>query len=188
MNGARAYLASRGITPESIDRFKLGVDPDNNQLTIPYLSPAGPWLVKYRCLRDHDCKETGHARYFYDTGAGHHLYNASALLTADVAVVVEGELDAVTVTQVGLTAVAYPGTAAWKANPHWRWCFDSVDTIVVVADGDEAGRKAAAGVAESLRNSVNADVRTVILPDGEDSNSYLVNHGDYDYLERLELL
>lgn len=146
--------------------------------------------MKYRCILNHKCKDEGHGKYTNDVGAGTHLFNASALITADIVVVVEGEIDAITVDQLGVTAVAYPGTAMWKANPHWRWCFDSLQEIVVVADGDEQGRKAAAGVADSLRNTVAGDVRVVNLPgdDGTDSNSYIAEHGATDYLNRLDLL
>lgn len=190
VTGALAYLANRGIIPRAIDQFKLGVDPASGRLTIPYLSPAGPWIIKYRCIEDHSCKDLGHGKYTNDVGAAIHLFNASALMGADVAVIVEGEIDAISVTQLGFTAVAYPGTAMWKANPHWRWCFDSLSDVIVVADADEQGRKAAAGVAESLRNSVSADVRVVHLPgdDGTDSNSYINQYGETDYLERLDLL
>lgn len=179
-------MADRGITDDSIDKFKLGVDTGNGQLTIPYLTPAGPWLVKYRCLADHE--HEGHGKYWYDTGAGLHLFNAPVLATAELAVIVEGELDAIAVSQLDIAAVGYPGASQWKAHPHWRWCFDSVDDIIVVADGDEPGKKAATGVAESLRSAVNGDVHLVILPDGEDSNSFINQFGSSDYLERLDLL
>lgn len=188
MTGAIPYLDSRGITAESTTRFQLGLDPASGRLTIPYLSPAGPWVIKYRCISFHDCKELGHSKYTYDPGASIHLYNAQALISADLAVLVEGELDAISVSQLGLTGVAYPGTAMWKANPHWRWCFDSLTEIVVVADGDEPGRKAATAVTESLRTSINADVRQVAMPEGHDSNSYITEFGETDYLERLDLL
>lgn len=169
-------------------KFKLGVDPASGRLTIPYLSPAGPWSLKYRCLADHNCKELSHGKYVYDPGADPHLFNASALLAADLAVIVEGEIDAIVVDQLGIPTVGYPGTGTWKANPHWRWCFDSVEDIVVVADGDKPGRDVAAQVTDSLRSTVSADVRLVALPDGHDSNSYLVEYGETDYLERLDLL
>lgn len=188
VSSAKAYLDSRGITDESVEKFQLGVDPASGRLTIPYLTPAGPWMLKYRCLEPHDCKELGHGKYMYDPGATIHMFNASSLITAQLAVIVEGEIDAITVDQLGLNVVAYPGTAMWKANPHWRWCFDSVDDIVVVADGDDPGRKAATAVAESLRTAVAGDVRVVFLPGDEDSNSYIATFGDVDYLERLDLL
>lgn len=188
MNGARAYLGSRGITAASIDKFQLGYDLATGRLTIPYLTPAGPFVIKYRCIGNHDCKEHGHGKYVYDTGSAIHLYNAQALRNSELVVVTEGELDAISVDQTGVAAVGYPGTAMWKANPHWRWCFDSLEQIIVVADGDEPGKKAGTAVTESLRNAVDADVRLVVLPDGQDSNSYLTEFGETDYLERLDLL
>lgn len=183
---AQAYLTKRGITEASTTRFRLGCE--NGRLTIPYLSPAGPWIVKTRCIHNHDCKDEGHAKYMLDVGSELHLFNAAALLDADLVVVTEGELDAITVTQLDIPAVAYPGTQMWKSHPHWRWCFDSTSEVVVVADGDEPGRKAAAVVADSLRGSVAADIRVVNLPDGYDSNSYITDNGDADYLDRLDLL
>lgn len=188
VHSARAYLDKRQINDESIENFQLGYDQSTGRLTIPYLSPAGPWNVKYRCIQSHNCKDAGHGKYLYDAGAGVHLYNAPALLAAETVVVVEGEIDAISVNQLGISAVAYPGTAMWKANPHWRWCFDSLVEVIVVADGDQQGRKAAADVADSLRNSVSADVRVVDLPDGQDSNSYITEHGDVDFMNRLDLL
>lgn len=188
MNSAKAYLDSRGINPESIEKFQLGFDTGSRRLTIPYLTPAGPFAVKERCIADHNCKDTNHPKYLYEQGTVPHLFNAPALLQADLAVVVEGELDAISVDQLGLTAVAYPGTSTWKSNPCWRWCFDSLTEVVVVADGDDQGRQSAARVADSLRAAVSADVRVVNLPDGEDSNSYINRFGEAEYLEKVELL
>lgn len=187
-HSAKAYLDSRGITEESTTKFLLGLDSATGLLTIPYLTPGGPWIVKYRCIQQHDCKELGHGKYTYEPGSGIHLFNAQALLNTDLVVLTEGELDAISVDQLGVAGVAYPGTSMWKANPHWRWCFDNVDDIVVVADGDDPGRKAATAVSESLRSSVSADVHLVLLPEGEDSNSYINKFGPTDYLERLDLL
>jgi DNA primase len=202
--GAARYLTDRGITTRTIDRFKLGYTGDHEQkklahrLVIPYLSPAGPWHLKYRCITDHDCKSQGHGKYIYDdTGAEQHLYNASTLLTADRVVVVEGELDAISVEQAGANAVAFPGADTWKKNRWWRWCFDSVTEVVVVADGDDpaknqkdptkgVGEEAARMVADSLRTSLpDVDVRVVVMPLGHDSNSYLAEHGQVEYLDQI---
>jgi DNA primase len=185
--GALPYLTDRGITAETADRFRLGVDP-TGRLVIPYLSPAGPWHLKYRCITGHDCKTEGHGKYGYDPGSEQHLFNAQTLLDAERVVVTEGELDAIAVEQAGMNAVAYPGAETWAKCKHWRWCFDSVVEIVVVADGDQPGRKAAGAVCDSLRLSAHADVRVVVLPDGHDSNSFINEYGDLAYLEELEWL
>lgn len=188
---AKSYLSDRGITAAAIDRFELGfvAESDNphivGRLAIPYLTPAGPVNVKFRCIADHICKESNHAKYIYNDGSGHNLFNAQTLLTAERVIVVEGEIDAVAAEMAGVPAVAYPGTQTWDANKHWRFCFDSVGEVAVVADGDEPGRKAAKRIAESLRDAVDATVRVVYLPEGEDTNSFLNANGELEYLEKL---
>ena len=180
--GVQDYLTSRGITRRAIDRFKLG--SDGTRLVIPYLTPAGPWQFKYRCVKDHNCKDEHGGKYAYDDGAQQLLYNTQTLLTADRVVIVEGELDAISVEMAGAPAVAYPGVTNWQK--WFAWCFDSVEEITVVADGDEPGEKAATSVADSLRSRLpDVDVRRVVLPAGEDSNSFINNEGQLAYLERI---
>ena len=186
--GALSYLIGRGLTHQTIQCFRLGYDPGRHRIVIPYLNPEGAWGLKYRCLHDHDCKEAGHGKYTYDGGQELHLYNASALLAASHVVVVEGEFKAMATGQAGDPAVGYPGTQAWdKAdNEHWPYCFDSVESVVVVADGDEPGRKAAARVAKLLRGApIDADVRVVDMPDGLDPDSFILEYGVILYRERL---
>ena len=177
------YLASRGITQETAERFQLGWNPENGRLVIPYLTPAGPFSLKQRCIQPHDCKTEGHGKYVYDAGAVPHLYNASTLLDCDSVVVVEGELDAVVAEQVGVPAVAYPGTANWQK--HMPYCFDSQAEIVVIADGDDPGRKAADRVAASLRDAVSGEVRVVEMPAGHDTGSFVQEFGEFEFLERI---
>lgn len=185
------YLAERGITVQAAERFKLGYvtpetdGPTRGRLAIPYLTAAGPWHVKYRCIEDHNCKDLKHGKYVYDPGSQQHLFNAPTLLSATRVVVVEGELDAVAAEQAGVNAVAYPGADTWQKNRHWRFCFDCVEQVTVVADGDDPGRKAANTVAESIRAGITGDVSVIELPDGHDTNSFLVEHGELDYLDRI---
>jgi DNA primase len=193
-----AYLTSRGISRQSINRFKLGYtgNTDNystrNRLAIPYLTPAGPWHIKYRCIEDHDCKEAKCKKYTYEGGQQQHMYNASVLLDAERVVLVEGELDAISVSQCGVPAVAYPGAQTFRSNKHWRFCFDSCDEIIVVADGDPpdekgmgVGEREATEVARTLRDSVPGDVDVVVLPLGEDSNSLIQRDGYEEFLLRI---
>lgn len=213
--GAEAYLTDRGITRRAIDRFLLGYTGDTgdiktaNRLSIPYLTGRGPWQVKYRCLEQHDgtCKENRHGKYIYDDGAEQHLYNAETLLTTDRVVVVEGELDAIAVELTGAACVGYPGADTWRKSRHFRWCFDSVDEVIVVADGDPpeknpknrdkspgdpgwteagVGEEAAKVVADSLRTALpDLTVRVCVMPTGHDSNSYINESGALDYLETI---
>lgn len=180
-----SYLSGRGFTADTVSRFRLGLDEETGRLTIPYLTPAGPWSIKYRCIAHEDCKPVpNHTKYTYDAGAQPLLYNASALLAAKAVMLVEGELDAVAIEQIGVPAVGYPGAQTWKANSYWRWCFDSADDVFVIGDGDEnnVGRKAAETVAEALRDSVSGEVHMTVLPEGEDSNSFINKYGEQEFL------
>lgn len=192
---AASYLSTRGISLAAMERFKLGYtgDDDNfiirHRLAIPYLTDAGPWHIKYRCIADHDCGTHGGNKYVYESGAVMHLFNASVLNTADQVVVTEGELDAIAVeVQCGISAVAYPGAEMWAKNAHWRWTFDSVSEVIVVADGDDPGQKAAGVVSNSIRSAIQGEVRTVHLPAGMDSNSFIAERGDMTYLEFIGVL
>lgn len=185
---AVSYLRSRNLTRETAERFRLGYDPRDNRLTIPYLHPGGAWHLKRRCIRDHDHKADDCPKYSYEAGVEMHLFNAQALLTADSVVVTEGELDAIACEQAGVAAVGYPGASTWARMRHWPLCFDSAEEVVVIADGDEPGTKAAGVVAKSLRQSVSADVRVVQMPPGEDASSFLQSRGDGEFLALIDWL
>lgn len=190
------YLSGRSISLAAIDRFRLGYTGDTenfairNRLTIPYLTDVGSWSIKYRCVQNHNCKDIPHhPKYINDVGAAMHLFNARVLNTADQVVVTEGELDAIAVeTQCGIPAVGYPGADQWGQNPFWRWCFDSVSEVIVVADGDDPGQKAAGVVSNSIRSAIQGEVRTVHLPAGMDSNSFIAERGDMEYLEVIGII
>jgi DNA primase len=141
--------------------------------------------IKYRCIEpEHgNHKEVRCPKYLVEEGCGTHLYNSPVLLSeSGLVVVTEGELDALTVqAYCGLAAVGYPGVDTWKDNPHFRLCFEGVNEIVVVADGDEPGRKAAKRVADSLGYAA----RVLDLPDGEDANSFIASHGAAVFTERV---
>lgn len=181
------YLTERGIEEGTAKKFRLGLDAPTGRLAIPYLTPVGPWSIKLRCIEHEDCKPIHNDKYIYsESGTESHLFNSATLRTAERVLLTEGELDAITAEQYGINAVSYPGATNWQK--HWRWCFDSVSEIAVVADGDEPGRKAATSVADSLRSAVSADVKVVRLPDGFDTNSFINAYGDFELLLELDWL
>ena len=189
---ALPYLLSRGITDQVAAMFSLGCVTEDDmagRLTIPYVTPAGVVQIKYRCtnLAHHDGTkhvEKGCPKYLYESGTGTYLYNAQVLIHASEQVVVtEGELDAICVqAYTGLPAVAYPGTDTWDKHRHYRLCFEGVSEVIVVADGDKAGRDSARKVAESI--GMNA--RVIDMPSGEDSNSYIASQGASAFTERIK--
>lgn len=189
---ARDYLTERGLHPELVARrYRLGyVDEPapghemmKGRLSIPYLTPAGPVDIKFRCIDDHDCKAEKCPKYLGIEGGGGWLYNARAVLAAkDCVVITEGEIDAMSVSAIaGIPAVGYPGTSTWQKSKHWPRVFAGLD-VVVVADGDKPGRDAARLVAKSMEGA-----RIAVMPEGEDSNSFLTQFGPDAFRERVGL-
>jgi hypothetical protein len=191
---AAGFLVARyGLTEETASDFKLGVVEDPlpmhsgyaGRLCLPYLDAGGtPRALKFRCLHDYDCKPEGCVKYLCTEASEPRLFNVRSLCNdqATTLYVTEGEFDTIVLTQLGLTAVGYPGTGNWKSiftraiSPH-DW-----DRVVVLADGDEAGRAAAKKVAKELRAEV------ILMPPGEDVASTYVKRGRDGLLEVLGLV
>jgi hypothetical protein len=183
---AEDYLLERGISLEAAQMFRLGFDADGDyekRLAIPYWTPAGVVNLKMRCTKHIDCKTANCRKYMAPAALGQHLYNAQVLVqTSDTVVVTEGELDAICVqAYCGIPAVAYPGTESWKAHHHWRYCFEGIAEVIVVADGDDAGQ----GAAKKVADSIGMAARVVNLPTGMDSNQFIQERGANAFAEYI---
>lgn len=179
-----SYLAARGIDRDAASGYRLGlvVDPDPahhsyaGRLSIPFLTPTGVVYMRFRCLEDHECKDHNHGKYQGVTGDSTHLYNVGALHQAgDTVVVTEGELDALISTEAGMPAVGVPGATNWK--PFYYRLFDDYERVIIVGDGDTAGREFVATLARNLGNSIRRP-----MPEGYDVNSFVLEHGADEYL------
>ncbi|MEU7814079.1 toprim domain-containing protein [Pseudonocardia sp. NPDC049154] len=181
------YLGARGIDLPEIYSYQLGlvVDPipDHESMTgriaIPYLVPrGGPVGMKFRCLRHSDCKAVECPKYLAHTGMGQRLYNVGALKVAsDVIAITEGELDAIVATEAGIPAVAVPGVKGWADA--WAFCFEGYRRVLVIGDGDEAGRSFAERLADHIDSA-----RAVPMPDGHDVTSLVLEQGPEALRER----
>ncbi len=93
----------------------------------------------------------------------------AAIRTRGRAILVEGNLDVVSLHQRGLAeAVAPLGTALTAEQVRLLARF--TDQVVLCFDGDAAGRKAAAAALPMLLDG-DLDARIVLLPDGQDPDS-----------------
>jgi DNA primase len=81
--------------------------------------------------------------------------------------------------QLGVEAVAIPGTQSWQRA--WRWLFRNCDLVYVVMDNDEAGLKASHRIAAQLGDITEAEV--VEMPEGFDVSDLYVK--DPDRLKEL---
>jgi DNA primase len=181
----QVYLKSRGFTEQVAASFRLGVVRTPSQghegyrgrLALPYMTPAGPVNFRFRCLRQHVCKDEGCKKYLGLEGFETNLYNVLDLSRpGDVICVCEGELDAITLSVCGIPAVAVPGATNFKK--HQARCLDDFSRVLVLGDPDDAGR----GLNKKLINDVRAI--PVRMPKGHDVNSLFLE-GGRDALERL---
>lgn len=218
---ARSYLAERGITLDSIAKFRLGYSPNrwdwlvNEARSTEYnpklLTSAG--LVAERnngpgvydrfrgrvlfSIHDPLGKTVGFggrvlpgisddspAKYvnspetpvFQKSGLLYALDHAKdAIQKSGTAVVMEGYTDVIIAHQCGFTnAVACLGTALGER--HIRLLRRFADRIVLLLDGDEAGRKRTDEILE-LFIAEQVDLRILTLPDELDPADFLLAHG-----------
>lgn len=99
----------------------------------------------------------------------------NAIRKEDHCILVEGYADVTTLHQAGIEiAVASSGTSLTVEQSQLIKRF--TDNITVLYDGDQAGIKAAIRAIDILLEQ-NINVNIAILPDEEDPDSYLKNHG-----------
>ena len=161
-----AYLAGRGIDPETAEYFGVGFFSGkgsmHGRIVIPIENERGE-LVAY-AGRSIDGSEP---KYKLPAGfkKSQVLYNlARAVEETDGRVVlVEGFFDCMKVTQAGHACVALMGCSMSEEQEeqlaaHFR-------QVIVMLDGDEAGRRAAGEIADRLVRKVW--VRVVDVGDGQ---------------------
>lgn len=157
-------------------RFRLGYvavpltghDYLQGRLVIPYLTRAGVVELKFRKI------EGDGPKYLYASGAtAQRIFNPNALFDdREYICVCEGELDAVTAEQCGLPAVAIPGVENWR--PYFARVFAGYDRVLILGDADDKGQ--GEGFANDLARLV-PNSRVVLMPEGEDVNSFYLAEG-----------
>ncbi|MBQ4395196.1 MAG: DNA primase [Paludibacteraceae bacterium] len=107
-----------------------------------------------------------------------------AISRADMCYLVEGQMDMISMYQSGIeNVVASGGTALTK--PQIRLIQRFTSNITVLYDGDAAGIHAALrGIDMFLEEGFNVNV--VLLPDGEDPDSYAQSHDSTEFIRYIE--
>lgn len=165
-------MEERRLTSEAIQHFRLGYTGDApevgdpaSRLCIPYLSWSGPIQLRFRALPG-----GREPKYLGSSGSTTTLFNTLTLRGMDETVyVTEGELDCITAWQCGLPTVGVPGSENWKSG---FWRLFRYRTVVVLCDGDDAGKKLGVALRSDLDNC-----KIVTFPEKQDVNSFFVEHG-----------
>lgn len=112
------------------------------------------------------------------------FFARKSIRTKDNVYLVEGYTDVISMAEAGVeNVVASSGTALTSGQI--RLISSQTKNITVLYDGDAAGIKASLrGINLLLEAGLN--VKTVLLPDGEDPDSFAKSHRDSELIEYLE--
>jgi len=205
----RAYLEKRGLGDLGLlQKHRAGYASGRLPEILP---PGGPLRAELKslgvlladgserftgCVVFPVCDEDGRIVTLYGryTGAGskRHVYlpdrpaglwNASVLQAAGQIILVESILDALSVETAGHAHVlSIQGTNGLNDDDAALFKSHGVQRVRLLLDADAAGRAAT----ERLKAKLSLfSCETVALPEGEDPNSFLVQHGAASLGERL---
>ena len=165
------YPQSRGLSAEIIDRFRLGYVADWKLPLEVYLQggegrtkekwehiPTSPRLIiptsRYSYLaRDTRDQIPAEQNIYKKSKVGKiHFFNRKALYTATAPVfVVEGELDALSIIEVGGEAVALGTTTMWKRFTQLVETAPPAQPLIIALDNDGAGERTARELIDKLQ-------------------------------------
>ena len=151
------YWKKRGLSKETVDRFKLGYVAEWRHPKAPK-APTSPRLIiptsPYSYLA-RDTRETipEEQRAYSKSKVGSiQLFNKRALQTATKPIfIVEGELDALSIIEVGGEAVALGTTTKSKALIELLKAQAPSQALIIALDNDEAGQRAGRELTEGLQ-------------------------------------
>lgn len=151
------YWKRRGLSKETVDRFNLGYVAEWRHPKAPK-APTSPRLIiptsPYSYLA-RDTRETipEEQRAYSKSKVGSiQLFNKKALQTATKPIfIVEGELDALSIIEVGGEAVALGTTTKSKALIELLKAQAPAQALIISLDNDEAGQRASRELTEGLQ-------------------------------------
>jgi len=147
-NALRKPFYEHGLTDATIERFRLGYEPEHTEefededgsrktrmipgrYVIPYLEGRRPKFFRYYSP-DGDPKW----KYTWESGAEGTLYNGQDAIgdAQGVVYLCEGEQKAMLLVQMGYAAVAVPGASQWKDE--FQAAFTHAKKVIIVYDND----------------------------------------------------
>ena len=144
---AMSYYSKRQITPESVQKFKLGYSEKQDMVTIPVHSPDGIEVgFVGRSVEGKDFKNTP------GLPKSKVLFNLHRVKSSNSIYIVESSFDAIRLDQCGFPAVATLGAnvSSYQTDLLKKY----FNNIIVIADNDEAGGNMKDKIIERLGSRV----------------------------------
>lgn len=173
------WFNGRGITKQTLEDLRVTEGPEwmpqtgKQENTIQFNYFIGDQLinVKYR---------DGRKNFKLYKGAEKVFYNINSVVGYDWCVIVEGEMDVLSLHEAGIkNAISVPNGATLNSNnlDYLDACIDYLDDktkIILAVDADEAGQ----ALKQEFIRRLGAEVCFLVDFNGcKDANEYLVEHG-----------
>lgn len=153
------YFTRRGLSGETVTRFRLGYDPQRDCVVLP-------------CAEDHAvCRSVSEKRYLNEKGHPSPLFQPELLTGAGEAPVflLEGTFDAISAEELGFRACALNGSGNREKAAALLRTLAKPAPILILPDNDQAG--------EAWASALCAEFpwlyRCPPVPIGKDLNEYL---------------
>lgn len=147
LGGREAFFHSRGLSTQTIQRYRLGYHRKYNRYAIPCYFGGKLYGIKYRIDPgvEQRLKARGEpvVKYFSERGGVNNVVFNDVVARASVPYVLidEGELDALLLTQHGFPTISpFSGNNAsvgWR--PEWMNLIRHIPRVYVIAQNDNAG-------------------------------------------------
>ena len=180
------YFVNRGLSQKTIDKFKLGYDSKKNLVTIPY-NPDYKGYVD-RVLREGNSKYYKHGNELFNVDALYEVgINAWFSGGSDYVFVTEGQIDALSFEEIGLSAVGLGGVNEVSKLIQKLKEKPSNKVLVLALDNDKAGRRATGKFIEELAED-ELDQKYIVISDlygkYKDANEFLIADRER-FMERI---
>lgn len=175
------YFINRGLSQKTIDKFKLGYDPEKNLVTIPY-NPDCKGYVD-RVLWE------GNSKYYKH---GNELFNVDSMYSgnSDYVFVTEGQIDSMSFIEIGLSAVGLGGVNEVPKLVNQLKSHPCNKILVLALDNDKAGKRATGKFIEELAE-VELDQEYIVNSDMygryKDANEFLIADRE-GFIEKMKAI
>lgn len=161
----RNYLLERGFSIDTIRAFHLGFDMEIQSIVIPYGTPEEYYITRSICGKVY-------RKPSVSVAGPEPLFHEEALQGDRPVFVVEGQLDAISISEVGGQAVALGGTGYRKLMNTLKRT-KKYPCLIIVLDNDEAGRKKSEELCSELKKINACFISADICGSEKDSNDAL---------------
>ena len=182
------WFNDRGISQSTLNDLNVSEGPEfmpqtsktENTIKFNYMMGGELINIKYR---------DGRKNFKLYKGAEKIFYNIDSIIGYDECYIVEGEMDALSLHEVGITnVISVPNGATLNSNnlDYLDNCidyFENKNKIILAVDNDEAGQ----ALQQELIRRLGAEVCYIIdFKDCKDANEYLIKYGKENFTNILK--